>query len=104
MIRPHRYDAVMICYHDGFEPPSRHEVDRRPCATMIGADFCRRFRLRQWPVMSFLAGNYSLITEPGGDEQVADVPEWYAKVWPPLYWLRSRWDGLRYGLDRERRP
>lgn len=98
----HRYDAVMMAYHEGIGPSATYEVDRRPCATKFGADFCRRFRLRQLAVMSFLAGNYSLITEPGGDENVG-VPEWFERIWKPLYWLRSRWDGLRYGRDRDER-
>lgn len=103
-LKPHRYDAVVICYHDGFDDRALHEVDRRPCATMLGADFSRRFRCRTMPVMSYLAGNLTLIAAPGESENVEQVPEWYEKLWPPLYWLRARWDGLRFGFDRDRRP
>lgn len=99
---PHRYDAVMISYHDGIGPSATREVDRRPCSTKLGADFCRRFRLRRGPTMSMLAGNYTLITKPGETDNV-EIPAWQERVWDPLYWLRNRWDGLRYGYDREMR-
>jgi len=102
MIRPHRYDAVVINYHEGIGPSATREMGRRPCATKIGADFCRRFLIKPGPAMSILAGNYTLVTTPGSGEGL-DVPEWYEKLWAPLYWIRSRWDGLRYGLDRDRR-
>lgn len=39
-MKPHRYDAVMICYHEGIGPSATREIDRRACATKIGADFC----------------------------------------------------------------
>ena len=82
-----------------------YEAKRTHHRTYLGADFHRRFRARI-PTM----GNRWVETEilcdskPLGEnrpERLATVLEDY--VWPALYWLRNHWDGLRWGLDRDRR-
>lgn len=98
----HRYDAVNVRYHIGLGPDATKETARRPCMTILGADYARRFRITTWPVMSMLAGNVTSITKPGQLEAV-DVPASYERLWRRVYWLRDRWDGLRYGRDRDAR-
>jgi hypothetical protein len=98
----HRYDAVVVNYHDGIGPSATTEWSRRPCVTLIGADYARRFVCRYGPAMSFLAGNVTSVTRPGQLDSIG-IPESYERIWRPVYWLRDRWDGLRYGRDRDAR-
>lgn len=82
--------------------------------SFLTADFSRRFRTaHQGPGWS--SQTQTAIVEPGstwsrdapGDLDTVMDPR-YLKfverfVWNPLYWLRNRWDGIRYGLDRDRK-
>ena len=94
---------------DGGEKPWDQE-GRSEHRTWFGADFYRRFRFRpmtlgfRWVETSILPAGTP--HEPG-DSPPDGEPRWAEHlergVWRPLYWLRNRWDGLRYGLNRDRR-
>lgn len=87
------------------------EGDERPRAlgvsshrTFIGADFHRRFHSDAYPTLGNRWVETSII-RTGADPLDPD-PRMASVVmpfWSVLYWLRKRWDGLRFGLDRDRR-
>jgi len=102
-----RYDVVMVSWTNFFRVRTDTIEERRSCRTLLGADYARRFRMR--PVLllfaSFDSGYYTAVL-PVGETDLHGrlaVPDWYQKLWKPLYWMRNRWDGLRYGLDRDSR-
>lgn len=98
-----------------------HEYgERLQFRSFLGADFWRRFRV-QYFAWGF-RGTNTVIVRPGTPRfpdagSAEERRAWYAAapvpprymwlfdraVWPALYWLRSRWDGLRYGMDRDAR-
>ena len=85
------------------------EEGRTQHRTFVGADFYRRFRYHHvgmgaCRVDTFIARTADAVA---WDSWAQAEPPSYARVfdrlWPALYFLRSRWDGLRRGLDRDRR-
>jgi len=102
-----RYDVVMVSWTNFFRVRTDTVVERRSCWTLLGADYARRFRMRPGLSLfaSFDSGYYTRVLYVGETDlhgRLA-VPDWYQKLWKPLYWMRNRWDGLRYGLDRDSR-
>lgn len=79
--------------------------------TYFGADLHRRFRFRGYTMG--MRGFTTCIVRTADEvawsnELEPSRPPRYAAildrvVWPIAYFLRSRWDGLRYGLDRDAR-
>lgn len=76
----------------------------------VGADWHRRFRYRHFGMGSCRV--ITLITRTADNVawdtfEQAKPPRYalafHRVVWPVVYFLRSRWDGLRYGRDRDRR-
>jgi hypothetical protein len=71
--------------------------------THIGADFARRFRNHY-----FTFGTMQTMTwvEKDGETLYDDEAGLLFKIWskrivPALYFLRSRWDGIRHGKNRD---
>lgn len=93
----------------GEEP---YETGRTQHRTWIGADFYRRFRFRPFTLGMRWVETAIYPVEPRREWQAHMIPfggepvsaEWLERwLWSPLYWLRNRWDGLRFGLDRDSR-
>lgn len=77
--------------------------------TYLGAEYHRRFRSRHPTMGMRWIVTYIVRPEPhvpySDNIEIAKSPR-YAVVlervmWPAVYWLRSRWDGLRHGVDRD---
>lgn len=76
--------------------PSKHR-------TFVGADWHRRFRA-SYPTL----GNRWVVTSivhVGADPTDPDprIAGALMPLWAVLYFVSNRWDGLRYGRDRDRR-
>ena len=75
--------------------------------TYLGADFHRRFRHRYLTLPG--SGSFWLTTQidhDGWPQPQRRIEAWekvLGPVWKVCYFARSRWDGLRHGLDRDRR-
>ena len=83
--------------------------------TWLGADFYRRFRYRAFS-MGMRGVQTSIVRTSerrvwvDGDPQTWEMSKAPAYsvifekyVWPAFYFVRNRWDGLRYGRDRDAR-
>lgn len=119
-----RWDVVWVGYSNYFgiggeferPPHAPHEKARTSYRTYLGADWSRRFSARNRALTATL-GTFRTITAivhagtplPRGDRGEVLEPDpvgpWYGgtveRVWPVVYWFRNRWDGLRYGLNRD---
>lgn len=101
--------------YEGVDPdcPWPSLARRAEYRSWLAADFGRRFR-PAYRGPGWSAQTVTLIVAPGTewtreapDPPLVKMPR-YAKaierwLWRPIYWLRNRWDGLRYGLDRDRK-
>lgn len=74
--------------------------------TFFGADWHRRFRHRYF---SFGTIQITSIPSRAKDNLPQDEPSPFPRysrlletIWKPVYFLRNRWDGLRYGRDRDK--
>lgn len=92
------------------EQPREQRSPRTQHRTWLGADFHRRFRARylsmgmRWVETAIVPAEPHVEWTPGLSDM--DPPRYArlsGRLWPPLYWLRKHWDGLRFGLDRDAR-
>jgi hypothetical protein len=93
-----------VHYHHEFMDGSGTKDYEKPTdhRTYVGADFHRRFRYNHAGL-----GSCWVTTEMVPAAGVELVGERYEaalkRLWAALYWVRARWDGLRYGRDRDSR-
>jgi hypothetical protein len=102
---------TVVCTHrsayEGLDPdmPQKpYEVERREFRWWLCADFWRRFRF-SYPTIGMRWVETEIVHASGREQLLRTrLYEWAAaRPWALLYWLRSRWDGLRYGRDRDAR-
>jgi len=102
--------------YEGADPdcPWPRFVRRTSHRSFFAADFARRFR-PAYTGPGWSSYTTTMIVKPGAqwsaetadsidvmlDPRYLDIVVRF--LWNPLYWLRKRWDGLRYGLDRDRK-
>lgn len=74
--------------------------------TFLGADWHRRFRHHYWSFGTMQTTSIpSLTAEELPRGEPSDLPPYsrfLESLWKPCYFLRNRWDGLRYGNDRDK--
>lgn len=126
-----RWDVVWVGYSNYYgidtehgeylrPPHAPHEKARKSFRSYLGADWSRRFSSKhRWITASMgsfrtttviVRAGHALIRDPNDNLEYPEYDgtryaTWFfgddRNVWKVFYWIRERWDGLRFGLNRD---